>query len=170
MYGAPTSPDVYTPETAIQRSLLKIRASGGRGSSAPSADNSGGSVHTQNEGWSPEAKAVTVPHILFTNVVRTDESYRVDIFLASAKSLDASSGNPDFVDWFICLGMGPGRDNKGRRSTVTRIIKAEAFAGRLANETVKVVVTCLGSRTESTDPQTREMAPRVVWLPRVGQA
>ncbi|KAI0096803.1 hypothetical protein GGR51DRAFT_578638 [Nemania sp. FL0031] len=39
MYGAPTSPDVYTAKTAIQRRPLSMHASGGHASSASSMDS-----------------------------------------------------------------------------------------------------------------------------------
>lgn len=141
-YAPPSSPDAFElpkPETKIPR------PSGGNATKVISVD-------ARSSGFQAAKKLDRgnfKPVILYENVVCTEKSYQVDIFLRGAESLVADPvKNPDFVGRLFRFGMGTppgGRElrNKNRclKDSVTRVIDAQNVADKIVqtgwNQTVK---------------------------------
>lgn len=79
------------------------------------------------------------PFIIFRDVVCTDESYQINVFLKGAKSTQPDpSNNPDFVGGLFRMGMGVPHGNtvmknkqRCRKESVLRVIEADHVADKI---------------------------------------
>ncbi|KPM37859.1 hypothetical protein AK830_g8702 [Neonectria ditissima] len=181
MYGAPASPDAFTPESAEERGILAIRASGGRAISLPAGldthDEANGNKISIMEATKTPERREREPYVVFTEVGCTASSYRVDVFAAGAKSTLPGIDNADFIGQVTRLGMGPGRQGAGppntgrcRKPVATRVLSADKVREQLSHTNqVEIVVTDLetGKQVEQGEyTQMPGFVPKVVWLPK----
>jgi hypothetical protein len=134
IYAPPASPDIFE----LPKPTSKVaKASGGVALNlirAPRKQN------LASVGVPQDAKTAKLkPVIIFEQVGCTEASYEIDIFLNGAKSQLADPiSNSDFVGRLFRMGMGKppagvALKNRSRclKETVTRVIDAEAVAGRI---------------------------------------
>ncbi|KAK7426017.1 hypothetical protein QQZ08_007465 [Neonectria magnoliae] len=181
MYGAPASPDAFTPQSAEERGVLSLRASGGRAISLPAGlpiqDAANGNRIANVEPIKSPAKTEREPYVVFIEVGCTTSSYRIDVFTAGAQSTSPEASNPDFIGQVTRLGMGPGRQGAGppntgrcRKPVATRVLLADKVKEQLAKDSqVKIFVTDLETGKQVDEGIYARMpgfVPKVVWLPK----
>jgi Common central domain of tyrosinase len=133
VYAPPASPDVFELPKPISRIP---KASGGVTMNLVSVPTPSPAINTlQNAKKADNLK----PFILFEDVVCTEKSYEIDIFLKGAESQAPDPvNNPDFVGRLFRLGMGkpplgtePKNMSRCLKESVTRVIDAGAAAGKI---------------------------------------
>jgi hypothetical protein len=169
-YAPPASPDVFKLPDPSSRTP---QASGGVSMSLVSFSTKE-VVAKENIKKAKKLK----PSILFEDVVCTQKSYEIDIFLRNPDSEDPDlENNPDFVGRLFRYGMGEppaGVELKNRsrcmKESVTRVVDADDKAGSIGNrgwyQTVKEIDGSPGGRlmAEEEWKKMRGFTGRLVWM------
>jgi hypothetical protein len=186
MYAPPYSPDAFTPQTVLERDLLRPTAVGGRAISLPEGvsastsklpgDSKDMKLLAPSGNGAKNIATTRIPHVVFPGIGCTDRSYRVDVFVSDAKSLTVDPvKNPDFIGHITRLGMGPAdiraemrNTDRCRKPEATRVLRAEKHVDALrSNSSVKLVVTDIETGKELSKAQYGKLPgfdPIVLWL------
>jgi hypothetical protein len=170
-YAPPASPDVFKLPDPSSRTP---QASGGVSMSLVSFSTKEVVVKKENIKKAKQLK----PSILFEDVICTQKSYEIDIFLRNPSSEDPDpENNPDFVGRLFRFGMGEPPagvelKNKSRcmKESVTRVVDADDQAGSIGSrgwyQTVKEIDGSPGGRLipEEAWRKMRGFTGRLVWM------
>jgi len=177
IYAPPACPDVWLPA----KKAMPLHASSGGGIPFSLKEVAG----TAQSNEKPVKDAITSekkPYILFQNVVCTERSYEIDLFLRNAKSeIPDHVKNPEYIGRLFRFGMGVpplssegsqnaksltggqsnagGNMNRCQKRFVTRVVEVDGgCAGKINDVGFKQVVRELGT----ADTKNR-VVPEMEW-------
>lgn len=155
VYATPTQPDIFAPA----RTNSVHRSTGGIPMTLTSLSN-------ESNSRGPSSATNPTPFIVFRDVVCTEESYQIDVFLKGANSTSPDPvNNLDYVGGLYRMGMGiphGGAELRNkqrcRKESVLRVIEADHVADKIENGFFQVVYKVAASgKTRVPEQEWREM-------------